>query len=480
MAEPLKKTTGKALFWSFTDKGGQQVIQLVFGYILARLLSQDEFGLVAVLAVFTAVANILQESGFSSALIRKKDPEAEDFASVFYFNISISILIYIVLFLCAPLIADFYDKPLLTNLSRVIFLAFVFNAFGIIQNVNLMRKMDYKTNTRITLIAFLISGIIAISMAYCGFGVWSLVIQLVSQSFFRSLLLWIFVRWKPSAKFSAPHFKSMAPYSVKLLLSGVLNQVCGNIYAIILGKSSMGLAGTFSQANKLNGIPQSVISDGIKSVAFPVLTKIDEEERLKRAFRKIVRITAFICFPTGLLLIVLAKPIVVILLSAKWIDVVPILQILAVGGAFYPLLSLTTSLLQKVGKTGLIFKIELARNILSLLLLIVTIQYGVHGLAAGISATIVISFVGAMYVAGREVLYSMKELFRDVMPYLGIAIIAFIPVFFIGKLGIDNIYISGAIGLVVGCGLYLIIVKLLGSAIIKDAIEFIKDIRNRQ
>ncbi len=480
MAESLKKTTGKALFWSFIDRGGQQFIQLVFGCILARLLAKDEFGLVAVLAVFTAIANILQESGFSAALIRKKNAVAADFSSVFYFNVVISLFIYLILFFSAPLIASFYDKPILTDLSRLIFLAFVFNAFGIIQNVNLIRHMDFKTNTRITLISFLASGIVAISMAFAGYGVWSLGVQLVLQSLLRTLLMWFFVRWRPTAGFSSLHLKSMASYSVKLLMSSVINQICGNLYAIIIGKHfSMGQAGVYSQANKLSVIPQSVISDGIRNVAYPVLTKIDDEERLKNAFRKIVRMTAFISFPTAMLLITLAEPIIVILLSNKWIDAVPLLQILAIGGAFYPLLNLPNSLLQKLGRTGLLFKIELSRNVLSLLLLIVSVRYGIEAMVGSISLTLVISFFVSMGFAGRWVSYSLQEVLSDIAPYFAVAIVAFLPGLFIAGY-IDNIYVSGTIALLIGCLIYLFVVKVLGSVIIKDTIDFIKDTLNNK
>ncbi len=476
MADSLKRKTGVALFWSFVDKGGQQVIQFIFFYILARLVLKEDFGIVGILAVFTAIANILQESGFSSALIRKKNVLQEEYSSVFYFNIVVSLSIYILLFFSAPLISSFYEKPILTDLSRFIFLAFVFSAFGIVQNVHLIKSMNFKTNTRITLLAGVISGLVAIAMAYKGFGIWSIASQLVLQSFLRTVFLWFFVRWKPKMQFSVIHIRKMSAYSIKLLLTTLLNQICGNIVPLIIGKKfDFMQVAAYNQAGKLNNIPQSIISDGVKSVAYPLLTKIDEdEEREKRIFRKVVRITAFISFPVAMMLIVTAKPIVGIYLPPEWADVTPFLQVLAVGGAFFPLYSLISSLLQYKGKSGLLLKIELFRNILLLCSIAIGVQYGVLGLVTCISAVSAISFFFGMYISGRTISYTIKEILFDISPYLGIAIVSFLPMLLLYRTEINNIYLQLLIPFFAGSCVYLFIVKVLGSVIIKETIDFIK------
>lgn len=482
MAEPsLKRKTGLALFWSFVDKGGQQVIQLVFVYILARLVSKDEFGAVAVLSIFTIIANMLQESGFSAALIRKKKVSQHEYSSVFYFNISISFAIYILFFFCAPLISWFFEKPILTDLSRFIFLAFVFNAFGIIQNVNLVKDMNFKANTRITLIAGCISGLIAVGMAYKGFGVWSLAAQQVLQSFLRSLFLWIFVKWRPLAKFTFIHIKDMSGFSLKLLLTNLMNQICANIIPILIGKKfSLEQVASYGQGSKLSNIPQSVISDGIKSVAFPLLSNIGhDEERGKKVFRKVVRITAFISFPMAMLLFVLAPSIVGIYLPPVWADAIPILQILSLGGAFYPLYSLISSLLQYKGRSGLLFRIELIRNTLTIIAILITVKFGVLGLVTGVSAVSAIAFFIGIYIAGKTISYSIKEVLMDICPYLLIAIFSILPFFFLDRIGIENIYLSLVIPLITGSCLYLFIVKLLGSVVIQDTLEFLKQSSKR-
>lgn len=476
MADSLKRKTGLALFWSFIDKGGQQIIQFVIFYILARLVATEEFGLIGLLAVFTLVANILQESGFSSALIRKKDVLSSEYSAVFYFNISISIFIYILFFFCAPFISSFYEQPVLTDLSRFIFLAFVFSAFGIVQNVNLVRKLDFKTNTRITLSASLISGIVAIVMAYKGFGIWSLATQIVLQSFLRSVLLWLFVKWVPDREFRFIHIREMMPYSVKILLTSLMNQICNNILPLIIGKKySFTQVAFYERGNKLNNIPQSIIADGIKSVAYPLLSSIGEDNvRGKKIFRKVVRITCFISFPVAVLLVVVAKPVVALYLPPEWNGVVAIMQILAIGGAFYPMYNLISSLLQYKGKSGMLFNVELIRNSLLLISVLISFNYGVLGLVTGISIVNIVSFFTGIYIAGRFISYSMKEVLKDILPYLGVAVVSVFPFFFLDRLGIENVFLLLFIPLIVGGLLYLLIVRLLGSVVIKDTIEFVK------
>ncbi|NDV77459.1 lipopolysaccharide biosynthesis protein [Dysgonomonas sp. 511] len=478
MSQPLKRKTGLALFWSFVDKGGQQVIQFVFFYILARLVLKEDFGIVGILAVFTAVANILQESGFSSALIRKKRVLQEEYTSVFYFNIIVSLSIYIVFFACAPLISQFYGKPILTNLSRVIFLSFVFSSFGIVQNVHLIREMNFKTNTRITLLAGVLSGAIAITMAYNGMGVWSLVMQLVFQNFLRSTFLWIFVGWRPAMikNFVFGHIKEMSPYSLKLLATALLNQICNNIAPLIIGKKfDFTQVASYSQGVKLNTIPQSIISDGIKSVAYPLLTNIDGgEEEEKKVFRKVVRIAAFISFPVAMMLIVLADPIVSIYLPPEWKDVIPLVQILAIGSAFYPFYVLIGSLLQFKGKSGLLLNIEIIRNTFLLSAIVFCLSYGVTALVVGVSAVGLLSFLCGIYIAGRTISYTLKEVITDIAPYMVIAGAAFLPTLLLHQTGLENKYLLFFIPLITGSCLYLLIVKLFGSVILEETINFVK------
>lgn len=475
MAKNIKNQTVSALFWSFMDKGGQQVFQFAFTFILARLLEPKEFGLIAVLAIFIAAANILQESGFSSALIRKKNVDDADCASVFYFNIGISFVCYLVLFIIAPFIADFYDAPILTNLSRFLFLAFIFNAFGVIQNVHLIRKMDFRTSTQITLLSVLVSGLVAVYLAYNGFGVWGLAAQQVVYTFLRSLLLWIAVKWTPKASFSIDKLRSMVRYSSKLLLNSLFNQITTNMYAIVIGKCfSLTDSGFYSQANKLGMLPQSVVASALQSVAFPLLNNAgDDCDSKRKVFSKVVRLVSFICFPVALLTIVAAEPIVLIVLKDKWLGVVPILRYLAIGTSVLPLFYLLSSLLQSLGKSGLLLTIELIRNIVSLLIILVTIQYGVNGVVIGASCVFILSFFVGYHFAGKPIDYSLWQVMKDVLPYFLIAAISFLPLYVLSYV-IDNKFLLLGSQALIGTVIYLVILKILGSKIIDELLLIVR------
>ena len=474
MAKTLKDQTVSALFWNFMDKGGQQIFQFVFIFVLARLLSPDEFGLIAVLTIFTTVANILQESGFSSALIRKSDVDETDYASIFYFNVSISVIIYILFFLFAPVIANFYHKPELLTLSRFLFMAFFFNALGVVQNVHLIREMNFRVNTQVSLIAVVVSGVIAIVMAYRGYGVWSLAAQQVIQAFLRSLLLWLFVRWYPKARFSFVRIRSMFSYSGKLLLNSLFNQIIANIYPLVIGKRfSFSDAGFYSQARKLNEIPQSVIASTLQGVAFPLLNKFDDLKRKKRIFRKIVRVVSFVCFPIAIFTIIAAEPIVLIVLQEKFRGVIPLLRILVVGGSVFPLLYILSSLLQSLGKSGLLLTIEFIRNVLSVLVILITINYGVNAVVMGASFVLILSFVICYYITGKCIDYTLTEVFKDIYPYIVIALISYVPVHFLSYI-IDSMLLLVIFQSLIGTVIYLALLKVFGSKVMDDFLRIIR------
>lgn len=476
MAKTLKDKTVAALFWNFMDKGGQQVFQFVFIYILARLLGPNEFGLIAVLTIFVTVANILQESGFSSALIRKPNPDETDYTSIFYFNVSISLVVYLLLFLFAPMVARFYEEPQLQPLSRFLFLAFLFNAFGIVQNIHLVRAMNFRVNTQVSLVAVVLSGTVAVILAYRGYGVWSLAVQQVLQAFLRSLLLWIFVRWYPRSSFSFKRIRTMIPYSSKLLLNSLFNQIIANIYALVIGKKfSMSDAGLYAQARKLNEIPQSVVASTLQGVAFPLLNSFEDLERKKKVFRKIVRVVAFICFPITIFTIVAAEPIVLIILQEKFRGVIPLLRILVIGGAVVPLFYLLSSLLQSLGKSGLLLSIEFIRNVLSVLVILITIHFGVNAVVVGASLVFIVSFIIGYYIAGKQINYTLLEVTKDLYPYLLIAAISYFPVYFISYL-VNSMLLLFIFQLLTGTLIYLATLKVLGSKVMDD---FVRIIRNK-
>lgn len=477
MSDSIKHKASSALFWNFIDKGGLQLIQIAFMAVLMRLLNVEEFGLMAVLTVFTALATILQDGGFYSALVRKKDADEFDYSSVFYLNITISVLLYLILFLCAPYITAFFKSPILTDLSRFVFLTFVINAFAIIQNVQLTKRLNFKTNSKITFASGIIAGIIAIIMAIKGFGVWSLAAQLVLQALIRTFLLWIFIKWRPTTAFVFERIRQMFGYSVNLTINLLINQVSTKLYTVIIGKYfSINDAAYYDQAQKWNNISQSIIGNSIHGVAFPVLSNIDSEERLRRIYRKIIRITAFISFPVAMLLIIAAEPIVTILLTKQFLPIVPYMQILAIGWAFYPLFLLIGTLLQTIGRSALILRIEMSKSILFIIGLLATIKFGITGMVTSFTIVSIISFIYGYYFAGKHISYQVKLLFKDIFPYLIISIVVFTPLYWLNNFEINNV-LCFALQTTIGGGIYLLIVKILGSQVFKDCYEFIKNKR---
>lgn len=476
MSKTLKEQTLTALFWNFMEKGGQQIFQFVFTFALLRLLTPKEFGLIAVLTVFMSVANIMQESGFASAIIRKKNADEVDYASVFYFNITISFLFYILFYISAPFIASFYEVPLLKELSRFLFLGFVFNSFSIIQIIHLTRQMNFKINARATLIAVAISGVCAVLMAYNGWGVWSLATQQVLFTFLKSLLLWLSVKWYPKASFSVSRIQSMFGYSSKLLINSLFNQISNNLYSMVIGKKfNLTDTGFYSQGNKLNYIPQSVIATTLQGVAFPLLNRFhDDLEYKKRIFRKILRIVSFLCFPVAIFIFVSAEPIVhVVLKGGEWLEVIPILRILAVGSSVIPMFYLLSSLLQSVGKSGLLLSVEFIRNVLSLITILFTVHLGLNAVVVGASSIMIIAFFISYHFAGKTIRYKISELLKDIVPYVFVAAISFLPTYFFSMFIVNRLSL---LLLQAGCGaiVYFVILKILGSTVIDDTIEILK------
>lgn len=475
MAKSLKEQTTSAIFWSFMDKGGQQLFQFAFLFILARLLFPEETGLIAVLAIFVAIANLLQESGFSSALIRKKDADESDYSTVFYFNIAISFIIYTILFIAAPWIAIFYKQPILADLSRFLFLVFIFNAFGIIQNIHLVKRMDFKTNAKISLSASLVSGIIATLMAYYGYGVWSLAVQQVLQAFLRSSLLWLSVKWHPKARFNIERLKAIYNYSFKLLLNSLFNQIAGNITSIVMGKKfEMADAGNYSQGTKLGIIPQSVIASSLSGVAFPLLNNIgDDIDRKNRVFRKIVRVISFVCFPLAVFTFVAADSLVLVLLKERWAEVIPMLRIIAIGSSVVPLLYALTSLLQSLGKSGLLLTMESTRNVLTILAVLISSRYGINPMIWCVSIMSLLTFVGEYYVAGKTINYKIIDVIKDVSPYILLAVTSFTPSYILSYY-VDNNLIRLILQAVLGGTIYFGLSKTSGSKVMDDLLNVIR------
>jgi O-antigen/teichoic acid export membrane protein len=419
MQENLQQKTMRALFWSFVEGAGQRGVQFIIGIVLARLLFPEQFGLIGMLAIFMAVSQSFLDSGFGAALIQKQDMTQTDVCSIFYFNILVGVAAAGLLCLAAPWTAAFYNQPALTSLMRALSLTLVVNSFGMIQNTLLTKQINFKTTTKVSLISGSASGVIGIVLAYRGFGVWSLVVQQISASFFRTGCLWFFSRWRPSMVFSLRSLGDMFGFGSRLLFSSVLNRVFDNIYLLVIGKLfSAADLGFFTRAKTMNDLPSQTLSSMVARVTFPIFSTIqDDTARLKRGLKKALTNLVLINFPMMIGLAIIARPLVLVLLTDKWAACVPYFQLLCFGGLLYPLHVMNLNVLQAMGRSDLFLRLEIVKKVMIAVNIAVTWRWGISAMIYGMILTSTIGLYLNSYYNGVLVGYSFMEQLSDMVPY---------------------------------------------------------------
>lgn len=459
MTEGLKSKTIDALFWSFLDRFGRQGIRFVISIILARLLLPEEFGLIGMLTIFIAMGQTFVDSGFGQALIQKKNADGIDKSTIFYFNIFVSFLITGLLFIAAPWIADFYNSPILIPITRVISLNFIFEAFGMVQAAILTRRIDFKTQLKINLLAMVVSGAIGITLALRGFGVWSLVIQSLSSSLFRSILLWVFNKWRPVFAFSLVSLRSMFNFGSKMLLTGLLNTFFQNIYLVIIGKLfSPADLGFYSRAKQTQQLPVESISHIVTRVIFPVFSTIqDDKLRLKRGVRQALSAMVSVSFPMLIGLAVVSKPLILVLLTEKWLPCVPYLRLLCAVGLIYPVHIINLIVLTSQGRSDLFLRLELIKKGLVVLSIAITYRWGISAMIWGQIMVSIIAYYINSYYTGRMINYPIREQIVDLMPYLGVSIIMGISIFTIQFIHFPAHWILLLMQITIGAGIYILL-----------------------
>ena len=366
MSNSLKQKTVTGIIWSTLERFSVQGIQFLVMIIMARMLTPDDYGLVGMLAVFIAVSQSLIDSGFSQALIRKQDRTETDNSTVFYFNIVVGFLLYGILFVAAPLIADFYNEPQLTAITRVIGLSVLFNSFVVVQRALLTIKIDFKTQAKAATAAAVISGIVGIWMAYSGYGVWAIVAQQLINLGINALALWILTSWRPRCTYSWQSFHQLFGFGSKLLASGLIDTIYQNIYLIIIGKLfSASDLGYYTRAHQFTDFPSSNLTGIIQRVTYPVLCSIqNEDERLANVYRRFLRISAFVIFPLMMGLAAVAKPLILILLKEQWLFTASLLSIICFQMMWYPVHAINLNLLKVKGRSDLFLKLEIYKKII--------------------------------------------------------------------------------------------------------------------
>ena len=414
----LKHKTVHGVSWSLIDNLASSGISFLVGIVLARILSPAEFGLLGMIAVFIAVSNSIVDSGFSSALIRKTDANDSDYNTVFYFNLLLGILLYFLLFLCAPLISSFFHEPSLIPVARVMGVILIINAFSIIQRTILVKKVDFKTQTKISLIASVSSGIVGIAMALSGLGVWSLVGQQLTRQLLNTLFLWILNSWRPAREFSKKSFKELFGFGSRLMLSEMINTIYKNLYYLIIGKFySASLLGQYTRAELFNTVFSSNLTAVVQRVSYPVLSSIqDETDRLKQAYRNVIKTTMLVTFACMLGLSAIAKPLILLLIGDKWLTAIALVPIICFAEMLYPLHAINLNMLQIKGRSDLFLKLEIIKKVFAVFPIGLGIFYGIEYMLWGSVLTSFVAFFLNSYYSARLIDYSTWAQLKDIFP----------------------------------------------------------------
>ena len=462
MADNLKQKTVTALSWSFIEALGTRSVQFVVGIILARLLFPEQFGLIGMLTIFIEVMRVFLDSGFGSALIQKKNATSTDINSIFYFNIFVGIAAVGLSFLIAPWIAAFYNQPILTPLTKALSLTILINSFGAIQMNMLTKHINFKVQTKVSLIAGLLSGIIGITLAISGFGVWSLVVQQVSSSLFQTASYWFFSSWRPALLFSFQSLKEMFGFGSRLLVTNLMNRFFDNIYLLVIGKLfSATSLGYFTRASTLQGLPTQTLSEMVARVTFPVFSTIqDDPARLKRGLKKALTVLAMVNFPMMIGMAAVARPLVLVILTDKWAPCIPYFQLLCLAGLLVPLHRQNVNAVQAVGRTDLYFRVEIVKKMLTVMNIAVMWKYGINALFYGLIAFSFIAYYLNCYYTGVLINYPFKEQVRDLAPYMSMAVVMGSAVSAVGMLPLLNNWSLLLIQITVGIVIYVALCRV--------------------
>jgi teichuronic acid exporter len=466
----IRQKTISGLTWSFIDSLAGQGINFVIGIILARLLSPKEFGLIGMIVILTAISQSLVDSGLNQALIRKSDCGQKDYSTVFYFNLVVGITLYLMLFILASPISDFFKEPQLLLLIRVLGLNLIINGIGLVQRTILTKNIDFKLQTKISIISSIISGTIAVWMALNSWGVWSLVWRIVIQSLTTVILFWIFSNWRPSFLFNIASFRELFGFGSKLLVADLIDSTSRNIHYLVIGKyfSAVEL-GYYIRADEFKNIPSTNLNSIIGRVSYPILSSVQNDcKQLKTGYKKLIMSTMFISFVLMLGMVAVAESLVLVLIGEKWLPCVPYLQLLCFVGMLYPLHALNLNVLSVKGRSDLILKLELVKKPLLLPVIVIGVFWGIEVMIIAMIVSSLIALLLNSYWSGKMINYPLKEQMIDIAPSFAISCIMSIIVFLIGQwlpfMPILSLCIQLSIGFVILVG----VSKIVKLAIYKE------------
>lgn len=419
----LKKEAGKGLFWVAVERLGQQGLQAITFVILARLLTPEDFGLIGMIMIFFAVSQSFIDSGMGQALIREKEITNQDRSTVFWLNLILSCLFYVLLFVTAPAISRFYEQPELISLIRLMGLAVIFNGIAIVQRSEMTQQLEFKKQTYAQIPAIVIASIVAITMAYLNYGVWALAVQFVVVAFISSILLWTIQPARILFKWSYESFSRLFNFGYKLLISGLIATTYQHIYKLVIGKFfSAATLGLYTQAQRLQQLASQSLIGIIQKVTYPLLAKAgDDVERLKKGYLMVIQSSSFVIFPAMLGLILFAEPIMQYVLGSQWLPAAPFLQLLCASGIIYHLHSINLNVLKVLGRSDLFLKLEIIKKTNTTIAILIGFQFGIYGLLIGQVISSYIALFINTYYTSKFLNYTVTNQLLDVLKVLLLA-----------------------------------------------------------
>lgn len=462
MAEQgLKDKTVRGVGWSAIDNISQHAVTFIVSIVLARLLSPDDYGLLGLITIFTAVCTSLINGGFGSALIRKNDVTDDDYNTAFIINLGMSLLLYAIIFVCSPFIASFFNRQELVSLTRVSSLGMIIGALALVQQTRLTKRIDFKTQTKITLIASITSGSVGIIMALFGCGVWSLVAQSLSSHLIRTVLLWFFNHWVPKLRFSKDSFKNLFGFGWKIMVSGVLDTVWKELYQVVVGKFySPGTLGQYTRAKGFSQLFSNNLTSVVQRVTYPVLSGIqDDKARMIAAYRRIIQTTMFVASVSMFSLGAISEPLIYCLIGPKWHEAAIYLPLICVSASLYPLHAINLNMLQVQGRSDLFLGLEIIKKIIGLAPLFVGAFIGIMPMLwVNLFVSIACYFLNS-YFPGKLLGYSSWIQIKDIAPSYGLASLIALSVWFLKYLPISH-WIILPMQIVVGTAVFIVFCKL--------------------
>ena len=475
----LRKQTIISVIWNGIQRFSNQGLQFVVSIILARLLAPTQFGLIAMVNVFTGISYTLIDGGFSTYLIQKKNATSKDFSTSFYLNIGIAIIIYIILFFTAPYFAAFYNEPRVTLIMRVFLLIMVFQSAQIAHYAYLKKNMNFRFISIVNVIAVIISSILGISMAYSGYGIWSLVIPGIISTCMSTIIFWVKSDWKIVKPDNLKTLLGLLKFGSKFTLANLLSRLTLSLYTVAIGRLfSSEILGYYNQANKLQALPVKNMSIVLRTVSFPVFSKLKNDlQALQRAFRKFIVVSSAVLFPILVGLFVTAEAFVEVILTEKWLPMVPYLKILCIAGIFNPLSSYNLNLIVSDGKSGLYLVLEVIRAVLVVAAILLTFQLDIFYLLWGQVVAYSIFYSIVSEVGGKNINYGFIKQVRDLAPYFISSIVMGFVVYAASSIGV-NLVLELIVSIIFGVITYFLILYIFKLEAINEFLALLKIRKN--